>query len=1035
MPLSFATAAPGSTIDALAATIDDAKGGDRLAPVVVVVPTNVSGVMARRALGRQHGVLGVDMVTLNRLAELMGGPILAAQRRRPVSSPVLELTVRRVLDDDPGAFGRVAHHPSTVTALREAHEELRLAGPGALDALAEYPRGRQVARVSRAVTRVLASRWYDEADLFEVASEQLGAGRSTVPGTVVLHLPDPLRGLPLAFVQRLAEHADVTVVSCLTGDVAADAAPVATLDALGAPPDARIAPELATPPSNDPLRVVSVTDADDEATTAVRLVVDAARGELTGAPVPFERIAVLWSAHQPYARLVEHHLASAEIPWNGRGGTELSERLAPRLLLDLLDLDRRGIRRRPLFELLADVPARRPDGSFHPTAAWERVSRLAGVSDDADWTPRLRSLARDERWRETAMALSDFVDELRTSLGPRSEPRPWRTWVDWCADQLERWLGKGAIARLSDADYRAWEALMAALERVRCLDEISEPVTRPAFRAVLEAELDASGVRDGRIGTGVSIGSLASAAGLDVDVTIVLGAADGLLPPAPRGDPLLSDADRARCGLATSDARAERLHHQFRCVVQGGPAVVTRPRGDLRATTEHHPSRWLSDLPDLHTDTVASFAAGLTDVAFPPSERERRLGGLLGVNRSHGPGALLAPEAGTHTDPLLDPAFTRRATMRSARERDALTEFDGDLSRAGVPPVADGVVSPTQIELWAACPHAYFVTHLLGVRPVDEPDAQISISALDRGLVQHEALDRFHHDVIDGRLPQPAEGGWTDAHRESLLAHFEAVCDRYESMGRAGRPATWAGERARMRADLLGWLAHDSEVSRLRGVTILDSEHRFPADDESSGRPTHVTLPLPDGRALAVKGSIDRLDRAADGTLVVTDHKTGKDDAFRKLSADDPTLGGTKFQLATYAAAAVARFHENPPVPDGDAAVGDTVPVRSEYSMFARGQYRRIGYEAAPEVWQAVVDELGTVVAGIEAGWFPQLPERPGFRMWPSCWFCEPDGLGTAEAWHRWTVKRHDPRIERWFGDPDVDADAHGGPGGVTNDE
>ena len=97
--------------------------------------------------------------------------------------------------------------------------------------------------------------------------------------------------------------------------------------------------------------------------------------------------------------------------------------------------------------------------------------------------------------------------------------------------------------------------------------------------------------------------------------------------------------------------------------------------------------------------------------------------------------------------------------------------------------------------------------------------------------------------------------------------------------------------------------------------------------------------------------------------------------------------------------------------------------VRTEYSMFERGGYKRIGYELTPEVWERVEASIGEIVEGIEAGWFPQRPERPGFRLWTSCHYCEPDGLGTAEAWGRWQQKQHDERVARWFGQP-VDDDA-----------
>jgi hypothetical protein len=54
MPLHPTVVPPADALPALAAAIDAAKGGDPLAGVTVIVPTNQSGVMARRALGREQ---------------------------------------------------------------------------------------------------------------------------------------------------------------------------------------------------------------------------------------------------------------------------------------------------------------------------------------------------------------------------------------------------------------------------------------------------------------------------------------------------------------------------------------------------------------------------------------------------------------------------------------------------------------------------------------------------------------------------------------------------------------------------------------------------------------------------------------------------------------------------------------------------------------------------------------------------------------------------------------------------------------------
>ena len=190
------------------------------------------------------------------------------------------------------------------------------------------------------------------------------------------------------------------------------------------------------------------------------------------------------------------------------------------------------------------------------------------------------------------------------------------------------------------------------------------------------------------------------------------------------------------------------------------------------------------------------------------------------------------------------------------------------------------------------------------------------------------------------------------------------------------------------------WVHHERQ--QWAGRRLLLSEQRFgPADD--------VQVMLPDGRSIAVTGSIDRVDQRADGSLLVTDHKTGSAKRFKDL-ATDPTLGGTHFQLPIYAAAA-RRLTGRP-----DAA------VRAEYSFFAKENYRRLGAEIDADAWSIAMTQLAHVVAGIEAGVFPSRPDRPGWQLYVSCHYCDPDGLGTTERWPEWERKHTDPRVARWFG-------------------
>ena len=166
--------------------------------------------------------------------------------------------------------------------------------------------------------------WYDEADLYTTATRSVEDAAPEGLRNLVLYLPLELPGRAIAFVRALGARIDVRIVSQLTGDSAADADTRHLVDALGAVVAVPPTDDMADRPTGQPVAIVTTTDADEEVREATRLVVETARSG-----TPFERIAVLWPAQRPYARLVEHHLTAAAIPWNGRPGTTLAERSRP----------------------------------------------------------------------------------------------------------------------------------------------------------------------------------------------------------------------------------------------------------------------------------------------------------------------------------------------------------------------------------------------------------------------------------------------------------------------------------------------------------------------------------------------------------------------------------------------------------------------------------------------------------------------------------------------------------------------------------
>jgi RecB family exonuclease len=391
---------------------------------------------------------------------------------------------------------------------------------------------------------------------------------------------------------------------------------------------------------------------------------------------------------------------------------------------------------------------------------------------------------------------------------------------------------------------------------------------------------------------------------------------------------------------------------------------------------------------------VPSFAAGLADAPFPSTLTQHRVRALTHALRAGHP---IRHHALVHSVP----ALRLGVAMVDARESTLFTEFDGDLSGLSIDALGNSAVSPTRLEAWVACPHAWFMQYVLGLQPVEQPDEQLQITPRDRGTLVHAALDAFHHRVIDGELPQPGPLGWEPVHFVALQAAFEQQARELEVLGATGRTAFWRSEQVRQRHELAAWLRKDGELVAARRAQVVASEHRFGTDTVP---PAVITLA--DGTAVRMRGSVDRIDRCADGRLVVTDHKTGGSRGYRDITTEDPTAGGTKIQLPAYAAAALALAQQ--PI---------STPVVAEYGFLAKEKYHRITVDIGPQSWQQVSDALTHILDGIRSGLFIALPEKSQFKLsFTPCEYCDPDHLGTADAWRRFERKQADPRVAALLG-------------------
>ncbi len=985
---------------ALSDAIDRAQEGRPLAPVTVIVASNLAGLAARHTLaggsvGGRRGLVNVTFVTVLRLAQLL--TLDTPRERPPLTNPVLGSAVRRALRADPRPFAGVAQHVATETAVAATYAELSRLSPAARAAVAAEPSGALAVSLFERVHDHLGS--YDDEDAVAraAATDAVLRRNAASLGHVVWYLPDQLSPAQTGLVAAVLSQAPSTVVVGLTGAADADEGVRRLCAAVGVEVGPLALVEVPTAQ-----HLVSVADPEQEVIEALRGAVS-----LIDRGVVPERIGIFYPTADPYVRLIEQRTTAADIPASGPSAERLVDSVGARVLLAAMSLPGQQWRRDRVMALFASAPLR-PGGQPARPAAWERVSRQAGVlAGLGDWRRKLTGFAahatevarQGEQTRhrlaaEDARQADDLLGAVRTVAEAVHEVGRARTWATKSAaavDLLGALLG-------TDRSHLDWpvverddlDRVVDALTRLAVLDALEPNPGNEVFRRALEAELDVARARRVAYGKGLLYAPLSTAPGQDLDAVFVVGMTEGQCPAPRRDDALVPDAARAAAAgeLATA---ADELRAQHRAVLAAlaaapaGSRTMTVPRGDLRSGRHVLPSRWLLDsasalagrrvystefaaLGSPVVDVVPSFAAGLLRGPWPSQEDDD-----LGSASRH-------VTAGG--DVLHHPAAAGSAgaiAVQRHRRSGAFTAFNGNLSGQRVPSPADGqsVHAPTALEEWAQCGFRYFLHRLLGLAEVDEPERLITASPIDRGSALHEVLERFIGEAsASGTLPLAHEP-WSAEARQRLHDLADEVFAELEGSGRSGRTVLWAMAKESMHAVLDTFLSTDDQWRAAEGAVPTEVELGFGLAG-SSDSPVEITLS--DQRTLRFRGLIDRVDRTARG-YALYDYKTGSGRKFERLDRD-PLLGGTALQLGVYAEAVRRRFGDQP------------VDVRYWLLEPAQGEHLR-GYPSdAPfrarfdEVLRAITDGIGDGVFASEPG------QLNTWRMThESCMYCPFDRL------------------------------------------
>ncbi|MBT0566076.1 3'-5' exonuclease [Williamsia sp. CHRR-6] len=509
-------------------------------------------------------------------------------------------------------------------------------------------------------------------------------------------------------------------------------------------------------------QVIHASDADDEVRAVARLV----RGHLTDG-TPAHRIGLHYGSREPYLRLLHEHLAAAGVVVNGPAAEGLADRPVARALRTLLSFDPDDIPRRELLDVMSERALTSPplaDGVMgQPLIERLTRNRVPIVRGD-DWE-RLAPGRVEGSHATAAEALHAWVTKLRRHLRDIHEAANWTEVSNALAGLIDA-MFRPPADELAARDLEAIRSVIADLTQI---EGIAPAPTADRIADAVNRRIRSHVGRVGTRGVGVSIGPLSDGVGRDLDVSIIVGAAEGIMPARRAPNPLLPPEVT---GITPADDIAyQRMVFERTLAAGAHHRVITFPRDSLGGGAERVPSRWL-----LRTlEHLAGSPVGIVSWG----EDTRGADSIIGVESFYAPVQLVDPWPGAgaasatewrqralavvpareRRGVLDDPVITVGMAMRSVLDDpDADPQIDplpGDLeqsiyrfrradyvtARETTPPT-DIVSLTTNVR--STVPVISWVNQVFGALIADEPRIQPEYQPFDA------APGRPHWDPADG---------------------------------------------------------------------------------------------------------------------------------------------------------------------------------------------------------------------------------------------------------------------------------------------
>jgi ATP-dependent helicase/nuclease subunit B len=541
-------------------------------------------------------------------------------------------------------------------------------------------------------------------------------------------------------------------------------------------------------------------------------------------------------------------------------------------------------------------------------------------------------------------------------------------------------------------------------------------------------------VENGEFGRyGVNVLDVGSLRHTCYDAVIILGVAERQFPPSPRQDPLLLDRERGRLNDAngwTLPLRAQGTDDEALSFAVAIQAANKRLQISF-ARSEAGSSR--SYLPSHFFRAAASALAGRNVEAsevdrLPPGLFTRIPAGTFRLPPGESPldyheydRVLLEHDRELGVEVCKDARDTlpRALEAFAARRSPQLTKYDGLIHPEVATPISwtaglrRRAISPSRLETYATCPYQFFLRYALQLEPADEPELLERISALDRGSLIHNILDRFLTRLGPDEPPSIER---RHDHLRLLFGIASDLCRDLEQQGLVGYRLLWEYDRIEMFEDLEEWYEHEIEDQSKTALRPTTFELRFgpawtPGEGGEGSRDEPYSLEV-DGNELSFQGRVDRVDISPDRSRFrVIDYKTGK---ARPGYRENTVNGGRALQLPIYLLAASELLD----IPWRNSAAEYFFPTR-------RGDFRRVTMTGAwmDEHWEEFTSLLSSLSSSIESGLFMQIPDLERYRE-HNCRICDFESICTVNVRTIARRKRVDPRAARFRRLIEADGDA-----------